>query len=79
MKLDEATEGLSSSLFDAGPGDSFRQYVDNVPGDPRRWINGARFVPSYEDASSKVYVSWRKEGARWVVDTFAAPRASIRA
>jgi hypothetical protein len=50
-------EGLYSSLFDAGPDDSLRQYVDNAPGDPWRWINGARFVPSYEDASSKVYVT----------------------
>jgi hypothetical protein len=68
-------EGLYSVLFDAGPDDSFRQYVDNAPDAAWRWIGGTRFVPSYEDASSKVYVTWRKEGKRWVVDTIAAPEA----
>lgn len=66
--------GLYESLYDADGDDTFRDYVMMTDGKP--WIRSGenRFSPpGLPDMATSVFVRWRREGQRWVVDAIAEP------
>ncbi len=66
--------GLYESLFDSGGDDTFRDYISMTDGKP--WIRTGDHQfspPDLPDIHESVYVKWRYEGQRWVVDVIAEP------
>lgn len=67
--------GWYEALIDAGPDDCFRNHV--VASEGRPWVLKGKmtFVPPDAGNDMSVFVRWRKEGERWVVDAIAEPSA----
>jgi hypothetical protein len=72
MRARDREDGLYSVLVDASD-PTFIQYV--LDGVEWTWVGGTRFVPNGYDQKSPVYVTWRKEKGRWVIDTIGFPIA----
>jgi hypothetical protein len=74
LKLKDQS-GWHEILFDASGDDCFRKYVMLDNGAPWKRINDVTFSPPGSDPNSRVYVKWRKEEGKWVIDTIAEPSA----
>lgn len=73
LKSDLAKKrGWFEVLFDAGGDDVFRDHVLNDGGRPWcRWLLG--FSPPDSDSRDDVFVRWRNEDGKWVIDVIAEP------
>lgn len=65
--------GMYSALFDCGGDDVFRKYADATRGEEWTRIGKSKFVHPHEGLSKRVFVIWRKEQGRWVVDAIGDP------
>ena len=72
MRARDRKDGLYSLLVDASD-PTFMQYV--LDGVEWTWVGATRFVPDGGDRKTPVYVTWRKEKGRWVIDTIGFPMA----
>ena len=70
----EAKRGKFELLFDAGGDDCLRDYVVDFYAEPWTWLSPNKFAPHETDGQS-VWVQWRKEEQRWVVEAIAMPSA----
>ncbi len=79
VKFDNLAKDLRSkagwyeTLFDGGNFDCFRDHVSQTGG--RKWtrVSEWKYVPPDGYGGGKVFVSWRREGDRWVVDKIGEP------
>jgi hypothetical protein len=70
-----ARNGLYESFFE-GDGDSVRDFVETTGGRAWQRTSGPQFSPpDLSDLRDLMFVRWRREDGRWVVDTVAAPFA----
>lgn len=66
--------GWYEVFFDAQGDDTFRDYVLMTKGDAWRLSSLNRFSPpDLPDMWNRVYVQWRREANRWVIDAIAEP------
>lgn len=75
LRARDVDRGWYSILFDGGPDDSFAQTVADPERRAWRRVDERKFVPPGDDADSTLFVIWRKERDRWVVDAIAYPGA----
>jgi len=55
--------------------ESFALSVASAEHRPWKRVGKHKFVLPDDDANSRMFVVWRKEGPRWVIDTIAIPDA----
>jgi hypothetical protein len=70
----ESKTGLYTALFDADGDDCLRDYTVTPYDKPWRWIGNNTFSPPDADERS-IWIKWRFEKGRWVVDAIAQQSA----
>jgi hypothetical protein len=71
----DVDRGWYSVLFDGGPDDSLALTIEDPARRPWRRVKGQKFVPPDDDDDSTLFITWRKENGRWVVDAIGYPGA----
>lgn len=68
-----AREGWYVVLVDADGDDCFCDYADITEGEPWVRLDDTAFEPPGDIGGGLVYVRWRLQGRRWVIDALAEP------
>ncbi len=71
----DTSRGWYSIIFDGGPDDSLALMVDGSSTRAWKRVTAQKFVPPDDDEDSTLFVTWRKEGGRWVVESIGYPGA----
>lgn len=75
LRARDVDQGWYSILFDGGPDDSLAQTVADPEARAWRRVGEYKFVPPEDEPDSTLFVIWRKERDRWVVDAIGYPGA----
>jgi len=71
----DINRGWYSVLFDGGPDDSLAMTVDDPNKRPWKRVANQKFVPPDDDNDSILFIVWRNENGKWVVEVIGYPGA----